>query len=139
MILGRDLLRELGIDLDFKENSIIWGDYHANMKPADITLTEHVANIEATKLAAADIAKMMGVKYRKVGLQADAVDLCKALNTEEKEKLFCVLQKHEELFDSTLGTWGKNGYDIKLQEGIEPYYSRPYTVPKAYRATICME
>eukprot|EP00957_Ditylum_brightwellii_P123593 9422669-Ditylum_brightwellii.AAC.1 len=75
MILGRDVLQELGIDLDLK-NSITWEDYQANMKSADVTLAEHVANIEATKSAAADIAKRLDVKYQK---------------------------KHKELFNGTLG------------------------------------
>eukprot|EP00957_Ditylum_brightwellii_P137456 10479997-Ditylum_brightwellii.AAC.1 len=63
MILGRNVLGELGINLDFKENNITWGNYQANMKPADITLSEHVANVEATKAAAAEIAKISGAKY----------------------------------------------------------------------------
>eukprot|EP00957_Ditylum_brightwellii_P021852 1648251-Ditylum_brightwellii.AAC.3 len=58
MILGRDLLQELVIDLDFKENSIVWGDYQVNMKSAVVMLTEHLVNVEATKDATANIAKM---------------------------------------------------------------------------------
>eukprot|EP00957_Ditylum_brightwellii_P040031 3029601-Ditylum_brightwellii.AAC.1 len=65
MILGRDVLQELGIDLDFKESSITWGDYQANMKSADVTLSEHVANIEATKVVAADISKILDAKYQR--------------------------------------------------------------------------
>eukprot|EP00957_Ditylum_brightwellii_P045583 3456478-Ditylum_brightwellii.AAC.1 len=65
MILGRDLLRKVGIGLDFKGNSIIWGDHHANMKPADIMLTEHIANIEAATTAAEEIAKILDAKYCK--------------------------------------------------------------------------
>eukprot|EP00957_Ditylum_brightwellii_P151286 11520028-Ditylum_brightwellii.AAC.1 len=38
MILGKDLIRELGIELDFKENSITWGNYQADMKSADFML-----------------------------------------------------------------------------------------------------
>ena len=54
MILGMDLLRELGIDLDFKENSISWGDYQADMKDADVTLAKHLAAVETTTSAATD-------------------------------------------------------------------------------------
>eukprot|EP00957_Ditylum_brightwellii_P081260 6181436-Ditylum_brightwellii.AAC.1 len=78
MILGRNLLQEQGIDLDFKENSITWEDYNANMKPADIMLEEHVANIEATKAAATEIAKILDTEYHK---------------------------KHNKIFGGTLGTW----------------------------------
>eukprot|EP00957_Ditylum_brightwellii_P052725 3996909-Ditylum_brightwellii.AAC.2 len=35
------------------------------MKSADVTLAEHVANVEATKAAAADIAEILNAKYQK--------------------------------------------------------------------------
>eukprot|EP00957_Ditylum_brightwellii_P109338 8341058-Ditylum_brightwellii.AAC.1 len=104
MILRRDLLRELGIKLNFKESIISWGDYQADMKDADVTLAEHIAAVEATTAAATEIAKILDGKYQKVDIRADVVEACNDLNTKEREKLLNVLKKHEELFDSTLGT-----------------------------------
>eukprot|EP00957_Ditylum_brightwellii_P164644 12535686-Ditylum_brightwellii.AAC.1 len=118
MILGRDLLQELGIDLDFKENSITWGDYQANMKSPDIALEKHVANIETTKAAAADIAKILDAKYHKIDLHTD---------------------KHEELLNSTLGMWKNFQYDIELQNSVTLYHSKLYTVLKAYKETLWTE
>eukprot|EP00957_Ditylum_brightwellii_P161802 12319000-Ditylum_brightwellii.AAC.1 len=63
MILGRDLLWEVGIDLNFKENSISWGDYQADMKDIDITLAEHLAAVETTTAAVTDIAEILDSKY----------------------------------------------------------------------------
>eukprot|EP00957_Ditylum_brightwellii_P130950 9988426-Ditylum_brightwellii.AAC.1 len=64
IIRGRDVLRELGTDLDFNKNSIAcWGDYQTNTKSANVTLAEHLDTVEATKTAAADIAKIVGTKY----------------------------------------------------------------------------
>eukprot|EP00957_Ditylum_brightwellii_P186105 14168951-Ditylum_brightwellii.AAC.1 len=57
-IIGRNLLQELGINLNFKKNSISWGDYQANMKDADVTLAEHVANVETTTAVATKKAKI---------------------------------------------------------------------------------
>eukprot|EP00957_Ditylum_brightwellii_P023324 1760926-Ditylum_brightwellii.AAC.1 len=105
IILGRDILRELGINLDFKENSITWGDYQTSMKPVNVTLAEHLDNVESTEAAAADIAKILYGKYQKVDLHTDIVDSCVTLSIEEKEKLLRVLQKHKELFNGMLGTW----------------------------------
>eukprot|EP00957_Ditylum_brightwellii_P097404 7418900-Ditylum_brightwellii.AAC.1 len=59
MILGRDLQRELGIKLNFKENSISWGNYQADMKDIDVTLTKHIVTVEATTAAATEIAKIL--------------------------------------------------------------------------------
>eukprot|EP00957_Ditylum_brightwellii_P004913 374138-Ditylum_brightwellii.AAC.1 len=126
----------MGINLDFKENSISWGDYQADMKDTDVTLAEHIAKVEATTMAAAKIAKILNIKYQKVDLCTDVLDLCKALNTKEKENLLCIMQKQKELFDSTLGTWKNIQYNIELQEGIKQYHSRPYTVPKAYELSL---
>eukprot|EP00957_Ditylum_brightwellii_P178523 13598789-Ditylum_brightwellii.AAC.1 len=57
IILVRDLLRELGIELNFKENSISWGDYQANIKDNDVTLAKCIAAVEATTAAVMEIAK----------------------------------------------------------------------------------
>eukprot|EP00957_Ditylum_brightwellii_P081441 6195181-Ditylum_brightwellii.AAC.1 len=122
MILGRDLLQELGIDLNFKENSISWGDYQADIKDADITLAKHIAEEEATTAAAIEIAKILDVKYQKIDLCTDIVEAWDALDAKEKKKLFHVLKKHEELFNDTLGTWKNFQYDIELQEGVKPYH-----------------
>eukprot|EP00957_Ditylum_brightwellii_P210713 15365289-Ditylum_brightwellii.AAC.1 len=129
----------MGINPNFKENNISWGDYQANMKDADIILAKHIATIEATTAAAMEIAKILDAKYQKVDLCTDVVEACSTLNTREKEKLFHVLKKHEELFDITLGTWKIFQYDIELQEGVKLYHGKLYTVPKAYKAMICTE
>ena len=38
MIIGRDLLKTLGLIIDFKNKLITWGKYHANMKPASVSV-----------------------------------------------------------------------------------------------------
>eukprot|EP00957_Ditylum_brightwellii_P041029 3106743-Ditylum_brightwellii.AAC.2 len=100
-ILDRGVLQVLGIGLE--ENSITWGDCQADMKSADVILAEYLDNIGATKAAAADISKLLDDKYEMVDLHKDIVDQCDTLNNKDKEKLLHVLQKHKELFDSTLG------------------------------------
>eukprot|EP00957_Ditylum_brightwellii_P041699 3157774-Ditylum_brightwellii.AAC.1 len=74
MILGRGILQELGIEQDFKENNIMWGNYQADMKAADITLAKHIANVEASRIVAENIAKIPDGKYCKVALQTDVLD-----------------------------------------------------------------
>eukprot|EP00957_Ditylum_brightwellii_P142445 10852436-Ditylum_brightwellii.AAC.1 len=92
----------MGINLNFKENSISWVDYQADMKDTDITLTKHIAAVEAIMAVAMEMAKILDAKYRKVDLCTDIVKACNALNTGEKEQLFQVLRKHEELFGGVL-------------------------------------
>eukprot|EP00957_Ditylum_brightwellii_P154353 11745917-Ditylum_brightwellii.AAC.1 len=52
MILGRDTLQSLGIKLNFKQNNTVWDDYQADMKPVDVTVAEHLANTDVTKMIA---------------------------------------------------------------------------------------
>eukprot|EP00957_Ditylum_brightwellii_P121916 9297031-Ditylum_brightwellii.AAC.1 len=97
------------------------------MKDADITLAKHIAMVETTTAAATEIAKILDDKYRKVDLCSDVVETCNILNTREKEKLFHVLKKYEELFNGTLGMWKNFQYDIELQKGVKMYHGNPYT------------
>eukprot|EP00957_Ditylum_brightwellii_P142397 10849279-Ditylum_brightwellii.AAC.1 len=112
----------MGIDLDFKENNISWGDYQADVKGVDVTLAKHIAAVKATTAAVTEIAKILDAKYQKVDLHTDVVEACNILDIREKEKLFHVLKKHEELFNSTLSMWKNFQYDIELQEGVKPYH-----------------
>eukprot|EP00957_Ditylum_brightwellii_P039640 2998706-Ditylum_brightwellii.AAC.1 len=68
LILGRDMLQSLGIELEFKENNTTWDDYQADMKFADITLADHLANIEVPKIIVKNMANMLDPKYRRVNL-----------------------------------------------------------------------
>ena len=55
------------------------------------------------------------------------------LNADQKIVLLQLLQKYEELFDGTLGTFGMKTYNIELAEGATPYrLKREYTIPQAY-------
>ena len=55
------------------------------------------------------------------------------LNADQKIGLLQLLQKYEELFDGTLGTFDMEPYNIELAEGTTPYHlKRAYTIPQAY-------
>ena len=62
-----------------------------------------------------------------------------SLNNNQKEKLFKCMQKHESLFDGTLGKWTGTSYNIELKDNVKPYHARPYAVPKAYEQTLRQE
>ena len=50
-----------------------------------------------------------------------------------------LLQKHESLFDGTLGKWKGPPYHIDLQPGAKPYRAKPYSIPEAYKQTLKLE
>ena len=49
------------------------------------------------------------------------------------------MSKYEHLFNGTLGTWQKEPYNIELKEGVKPYHSRPFPVPKIHEHTLKVE
>ena len=49
------------------------------------------------------------------------------------------MQKYETLFDGTLGKWKCKPYHITLKDGVTPYYSKQFTVPKAFETTLKVE
>ena len=62
------------------------------------------------------------------------------LSPDYKIGLLRLLQRFEELFDGTLGTFKMDPYDIELADGAKPYHlKRAYTIPQAYLKTVKLE
>ena len=60
-------------------------------------------------------------------------------NRRQKHQLHALLSKYEHLFNGTLGTCQKEPYNIELKEGVKPYHSRPFPVPKIHEHTLKVE
>ena len=55
---------------------------------------------------------------------------CKHLTPEEQRQLLSLLQKYEDLFDGTLGTWKTDPIELELKDpNVKPYHAKPYPVP----------
>ena len=61
------------------------------------------------------------------------------LDPQEINELYTLLKKYECVFDSNLGTWNGNPYDIKLKTYLEPYHGKPFTVPRIHELTFKQE
>ena len=134
MILGTDLLRELGFILDFKEETITWDDATLPMKPRDAeppdfySLSDEVEGEEASDC----IKEILDAKYKPADLK-EVVGQQNHLTKEEQHQLLTLLRKHEKLFDGTLGSWNDPDYNIELKEGVTPYHARPIPYAKHMR------
>ena len=49
------------------------------------------------------------------------------------------MNKYEELFDGTLGTWKDTEVELELIDDAKPYHARPYPIPKCHLDTLKME
>jgi RNase H-like domain found in reverse transcriptase/Reverse transcriptase (RNA-dependent DNA polymerase)/Integrase zinc binding domain len=140
MILGRDMLSELGLVLDFSRNMIIWESGEMPMKVRGATRENSLFIKEPVPLMheAERMSKILDAKYKKADLRKIA-DSVKGVNDEQREQLYQFLQLYEGLFDGTLGKWKGKEYHIELKEGAKPFHARPYSVPRAYELTFRRE
>ena len=53
-------------------------------------------------------------------------------DSKKRKELLKLLQKSEELFYGTLGTWKMDTVDFELKEDVKPICLRPYPVPKVH-------
>ena len=82
--------------------------------------------------------KALDAKYASADL--DKLVSESGLEPEQKNGLLRLLQRFEELFSSTLGTFNMEPYNIELAEGAKPYHlKRPYTILQAYLKTVKLE
>jgi hypothetical protein len=151
MIIGRDLLLKLNIDLRFSEKNIKWEDKIVQMKSfSDIWKDTHPTRAEmratflksvepkATKEETERITKILDANYEKANLE-EVVENATSLNREQKRKLLKTLKKFESLFDGTLGRWKTDPVTIELKDGAKPVNSRWYPVPKINKETFKKE
>ena len=112
MIIGRDLLTELGIDFLFSSGEMKWAQAIVPMRdPSQLQASEIDAleneiysmhDPETTD--AARIQSIIDVKYAPQDIDS-IVEKCVDLTESERERLKKLLTKFEPLFDGTLGEW----------------------------------
>ena len=140
MIIGRDLLRDLGIVLDFGSETVIWDTAEIPMKETDAAFPTSI-HVQESKAVQADLERLstiLDAKYQPADLDK-VVKECSHLQKEEQVKLRQLLERYKTLFDGTLGKWKDLAYDVELKEDAKPYHARPYPIPKAYEQTLKME
>ena len=149
MILGHDIMNELGITLNFKDQTMTWDDWTIHMKDPeslpdlmdpvnDFFWNNDHYKTEACQEASICLQKILDAKYALVDLDV-VIQACRHLTEDEKNQLHALLCIYEHLFDGTLGTWNNEPYNINLKEGAKPYHSRPFPLPKIHEHTLEVE
>ena len=130
MIIGRDLIRSLGIDIRGGDMTIHWDDAAIPWRNIDSTakdvfpLSQHNApfNAETKRMK-----RILDARYSKADIKTIA-ESSTHLDPQERNELYRLLNKYECLFDGNLGTWHGKTYDIKLKPDAEPYHGKPFPV-----------
>ena len=121
MIIGMDLMSELGIDILNSTHTIKLDEAEIPLRPRDSTLEDSyfIAKPEAVTQATARLTKILDAKYKKADLKQVVQDVPE-LTAQEKLQLFKLLKAYEDLFDGTLGHWTGKPYNIKLKDDANP-------------------
>jgi hypothetical protein len=149
MIIGRDLMSQLGIILDFDGQTMTWDESTIKMKEYEDLLDinspinkfywhEEIYESQALNDASSRLKKILDVKYEPADLDKIACN-CDYLTNDEQTQLLSLLHKHQHLFNGSLGTWNAKPYNIELKPDAKPYHSRPFPVPKIHEATLKIE
>ena len=137
IIIGRDLLHSLGINLLFDTGEISWDGAKIHMQPPSMLKSTWINEMEKEVLFAHDpsttdaerIQHIIESKYAPADL-IEIAEQCKHLNQGEQKLLLRLLQKFEDLFDGTLGTWNTEPIQLELKNPNQvPYHAKPYPVP----------
>jgi hypothetical protein len=140
MIIGIDLLTELGMVLNFQDKivSLDTGTIpvreYGNLKTLKL-LTDIYLTANEPKLLEVEFtrsAKILNVEYKPATVLQEIIDTCNNLNQKEKLQLLQLLPKYEHLFDGTFGEFNMNPIRLQLEKNeCKPVYARPYTVPSS--------
>jgi predicted aspartyl protease len=140
MIMGRDLLSDLGFKFDFTDMSIEWDNATVPMKDTSGTAEEayYVQDPETIQDATERLKVILDAKYTKADLKSIAEEAIH-LNQDQQKKLRTCLEEYEDLFDGTLGKWDMKPYEVELQKDAKPYHAKAYPIPRVHQQALKTE
>ena len=95
MIIGWDLLSELGIDVLFSSHKVLWDFKDTPFKTVYVTekIDYHVIDSPCIEDATERIKQILDAKYEKADIR-EIAEACTHLTSKEQQKLEAVLRKH---------------------------------------------
>lgn len=133
VIVGRDILTTIGIDLDFKTRTIRWDDLQLAMRHRDF-----FAQSDAPQLLLHDICAddptigdnhLLDAGYARADLH-DLMEQQQHLTSSQRQDLFDLWSQCDDLFSGKLGTYPDRVLHLHLKPGATPVHHRSYQVPR---------
>jgi hypothetical protein len=138
MIIGMDLMCEIGIYLNTETKEITWEDTTIPMKQKG-----ELHNKEMAQWVYDVIKEPVGIREavqrqsRILDADYSAVDIAEHINSlqhltsTEKNKLIKTLQSYPAVFQGGLGTLKIKPIHLELIEGAKPYHGRSFPIPQS--------
>ncbi len=150
LIIGTVTMKEFGVILNFRDKMITIDEIILpmtnikNLQGSSILCAlRHNHSLAMEPQSAQDATeratRILYAKYSKADLQSVFTDNCKHLSANQQKKLLQLLKKYELLFDGTLGDWKTKPVSFQLKEGVSPYHSQAFPVPKIHKDTLIKE
>jgi hypothetical protein len=77
---------------------------------------------------------ILDAKYEYTDVR-QVIDQLTHLNMHQKADLLQVLEKHQKMFDGTLGVYPHKKFHIDIDPDAKPVHARPYPIPRVHLAT----
>ena len=135
IIIGQDLMQEMGIDILNSSKTIRWDEQEISMCPHSTTVTEVMHSVEDPPAVQAEtkrIEKILDAKYEPADLEQVTKDI-PDLSKEDRDEIYRILKKYEVLFDGRLGKYNGLPHTIYLKDNVTPYHGKPYKFHKFIR------
>jgi hypothetical protein len=144
IILGRDILNQLKIDILYSNKIIRWLDFEVAMKTKhywqnawnmyytfaqDDNLFESVDSF---------LREILPSKYEKANID-DVIKKQAQLTLDQQNELHEVLNQFEHLFNGELGFYPHQKIHLELKPDAVPYHAKPYPVPHVYHTLFLAE
>jgi len=136
VIIGRDILKILKIDLRFSDEIVEWDGAEMPFEDGDAPTKEAccVADSDPVEDAVHRVKSILDAKCDK----ADVEKICEEqaeLDKQQREQLAVLICKCEAPFDGQLGCWHGQEVKLELQEGAKPCHACAYDVGQHHDAT----
>ena len=140
LIIGHNMLEDLGIVLDFKTKQITWEEVSVPMHTWR-TLQDDgyfIHDSDIINEATMHTTQILDAHYAPADSN-EIVSQCHNLTIHQKQELKDLIDEYQDLFDGTLGYWKDQSVNIQLKPGAIPYHARAFPIPKSREETLKKE
>jgi hypothetical protein len=142
MIIGMDLLCELGVVVDTEEKVLRWEGNETPLCNRGVLSDQETVNAiyaytqDPTILQEAEDRqkRILDADYSAVEIDEYIAELTH-LSPAEKSELKNVLERHPSLFRGGLGVLDIKPIHLEVEEGASPYHARAFPVPQVHEST----
>jgi len=140
MIIRRDMLKFLHIDLRFSDEMIAWEGAEMPFKVDDASAKQacFAVDIDPVEDTVHRVKRILDHKCDEACVEKICEEQAK-LDQQQQAQLAALLGKCEALFEGQLGSWHGQEVKLELQEGAKPHHARAHNTPRCHTQTLKAE